>query len=64
MNSRHTHEERTYDTDDAALRECVIFSTLLSGELFGRELRILWEKGKMKVMYAIILLPSFFQRDF
>lgn len=63
MNSRHRHEERIFDTDDAALRERVLFSAHCCQVSFLVELRILWEKGKMKVMDVIVLLPSFFQRD-
>ena len=42
---------------------CVIFSTVLSGELHDTELRGLWEKGNVNVMDVIALLPSLFQQD-
>lgn len=42
---------------------CVIFSTLLLGELHDTGLRILWENGKIKVTYIFVFLPSFWQQD-
>lgn len=53
------------DIDDTALRANVCyFQHTAVRWVHDTELRILWEKGKIKVIYILVFPPSFFQQDF